>query len=274
MNNKKDGLQETDDIDRLFARYDPQPGTAHQEKVKLSLKQLGQQSAFSARPRWRPASVLLASLSLVVLTIVVLLAVVTLQSAGTPAPSTQLASGPVRSNDNTTSPQVAASLPPTTERISSVMTVPSDSSTPVSPNSPVINTTPSGTTSPIAATPDGLPSPNPTSLETIASSSTQTNTIQPGSISGTIAEIDLAANTLKLTTNPTKQTLVLKLNSQTIAIRKGSPVALGDIKVGETLTASGTYNQQGQFEATSLALGILNNGRPLVGDPGYPDEKQ
>ncbi|HEX2912183.1 MAG TPA: hypothetical protein VH186_15345 [Chloroflexia bacterium] len=180
----------------------------------------------------------------------------------------------------------AASVPPVTTTAAGQTALPTTG--PAQPTSAALTTTASAENS--AATPDNQATTAP-SQATEPSSATAGQRATPAisagiasgigkgqtavralSTAGTVTAYDQQTGLINLNT-PGGKPVVVKLTSKTVVISQGEPVESSLIKVGDKLTASGVVNSDGQFEATTVALGVIRIPAP-VGEPGYPDGKK
>jgi cytoskeletal protein RodZ len=281
--------EERDDIGRMLelnSRFEPDPGSAFKETLAELRRQHG--SAGLAMPPKKSAwnRLVVAGLSLAAALAVIfitlsLFAVFDKSNSPTIAPVAQIATATVGQPTATTTPAKtidAQSASPETVA-TTVATVentlaPTSTETPatIAPTSaPASQPSPTEPVRTTAATTRAVPAINKPPA-TLASAGSNRITPAVSTVSGTVTAFNQAAKVLQLTDLSGKSVMV-KLVSATVIIRSGQPINSSEIKVGDKLTASGKPDAQGQFEASSIALDIINQPRP-IGDPGYPDEKK
>jgi hypothetical protein len=85
-------------------------------------------------------------------------------------------------------------------------------------------------------------------------------------IVGTVTTYDRPAGLLQLA-QADGSNIAIKVGTSTAISRSGQITASSDIKPGELVAASGSFNNQGQLVATELRLGFNDNSRNPVNNP-------
>ncbi|MBN9389009.1 MAG: hypothetical protein J0I20_13365 [Chloroflexi bacterium] len=182
----------------------------------------------------------------------------------------------------TPTPVANQPVPPastTTPLPANVITLPPTISTaqaPVTANGPVSQATnptltPDGSTNPTqaAAVPTKLAIQTP--IGAVANTPVS-STGSPVTIFGTLLSLSGNGNNTVLNVRTTEGVVVVKVTSATSFdnpdAAKGSD--LSSLVAGTTLSATGTFNAQGQLEATTLTLNPQD--RPPLVTPGFPDD--
>lgn len=154
---------------------------------------------------------------------------------------------------------------------------------PNQPNEATIPVTPGAPGPTVSATPAAVtgsnPSPtpaaisNPTYAENPARSPVPvTGSLQPPTqangvfIVGTITTYDKPAGLVQLA-QADGSNIAIKIGTSTTISRSGRAAASSDIKPGELISASGSFNNQGQLVATELRLGLNGSSRDPVSNP-------
>ena len=267
QNREQNGPVVEDTIDRLMeARVSqtPPPGNVFRTTLEeLRQTELRQPMIVSGRRNWWPRLVIggllvggLLALSLVVLSTAVLVNKNDDQKGVSASRPTSLP-GPINTVGPATTASTLAEQPALPSPRQSATADPNPTSANGFPDLNPISTPPA---SPANL---ALPTPLAASVPTAASR-------QAGYMIGTAVSYDSAHDLLKITTQDGK-TVIIKFTTTTVVIRKGAVVKPTEIVTGEVLTISGKLNSDAQFEASSVALGILTQPKP-VGDPGYPDD--
>lgn len=85
-------------------------------------------------------------------------------------------------------------------------------------------------------------------------------------IVGTITTYDKPAGLVQLA-QADGSNIAIKIGTSTTISRSGRAAASSDIKPGELISASGSFNNQGQLVATELRLGLNGSSRDPVSNP-------
>ncbi|MDB5082689.1 MAG: hypothetical protein JWP00_4613 [Chloroflexi bacterium] len=288
--NKPAGLTASDsDIDRLFEyklKQTPGPGSV----VDRTLAELRQQHLLNNYQKskfqtWqnRGTKFVVASLGIAA---ALALVFVTLAVLVSPSKETPGIAGQVNRTNQITATTPTA-LPVATAATGSITSQPAintGTATAMSPQTPANNN--QETSASAGTTGSNSTSANPTDTSSIQQASSPpasvpamiANPTRAGAIgttqseimiSGTIISLDVSTRVI-IISDDAKKSIIIKLLPGAIINNMGIPVQFSDLKVGDILTATGAKNNQNQFEANSIVLGIEKNTRP-IGEPGYPD---